>query len=185
MVFPANSYLNKTINVVVGVCHVGWYKGSDTSENMPSHPTQKAYLNIHCHENLSRIVSLPRFSLTYLQSWALPEKLPLCSHSGTSQHFKEPEGSSPCSQEPSTGPCPRLLVNFRNKLIFYGEELLAPRPTPKLEDHPLSAIRDCLFNIFAATLHIWRLSPPSATCGLAMPWWKGTHLTWPRFSLVS
>jgi hypothetical protein len=26
---------------------------------------------------------------------------------------------------------------FRNKLIFY-DELLAPRPTPKLEDHPLS-----------------------------------------------
>ena len=25
---------------------------------------------------------------------------------------------------------------------------------PKLEDHPLSAVRDCLFNIFAATLHI-------------------------------
>ena len=37
---------------------------------------------------------------------------------------------------------------------FYGEELLVPRPTPKLKDHPLSAVRDCLFNIFAATLHI-------------------------------
>jgi hypothetical protein len=49
---------------------------------------------------------------------------------------------------------PRLLVNFRNKIIFYGEELLAPRPTPKLEDRPLSAVRDCLVNIFAATLHI-------------------------------
>jgi hypothetical protein len=35
-------------------------------------------------------------------------------------------------------PCPRLRVNFRNNLIFYGEELLDPRPTPKLEDHPLS-----------------------------------------------
>jgi hypothetical protein len=32
----------------------------------------------------------------------------LCSHSGTSQHFKEPEGSSPCSQDPSTGPYPEL-----------------------------------------------------------------------------
>jgi hypothetical protein len=30
----------------------------------------------------------------------------LCSHSTTSQHFKEPEGSSPCSQKPSTGPYP-------------------------------------------------------------------------------
>jgi len=43
---------------------------------------------------------------------------------------------------------------FRNKIRFYGEELLAPRLTPKLEDHHLSAVRDCLFNIFAATLHV-------------------------------
>jgi len=27
------------------------------------------------------------------------------------------------------------------------------RPTPELEDHPLSPVRYCLFNIFAATLH--------------------------------
>ena len=32
--------------------------------------------------------------------------------------------------------------------------MLAPRPTPKLEDHPLSPVRDCLFNIFTATLHV-------------------------------
>jgi len=37
---------------------------------------------------------------------------------------------------------------------FQGQALLAPRPTPKLEDHPLSVVRDCLFNLFAATLHI-------------------------------
>jgi hypothetical protein len=44
---------------------------------------------------------------------------------------------------------------FRD-VIFYGEELLAPRPTPQMEDHPMSAVRDCLFNVFAATLHIWK-----------------------------
>jgi hypothetical protein len=75
-------------------------------------------------------------------------------------------------------PGPWLCESFCNKLIFYGEELLASRPTPKLEDHPLSAVRDCLFNIFAASLHTWRASPPSATWGRAMPWWQGTHLTW-------
>ena len=32
--------------------------------------------------------------------------------------------------------------------------MLASRPNPKLEDHPLLAARDGLFNIFAATLHI-------------------------------
>jgi hypothetical protein len=53
-------------------------------------------------------------------------------------------------------PGPRLCDLFRNMAIFYGEELLEPLPTPKLEDHPLSAGRDCLFNVFAATLHIRR-----------------------------
>jgi hypothetical protein len=55
-----------------------------------------------------------------------------------------------------------------NIIIFYGEELLAPHPTPKLEDHPLSAVCDCLFNVFAATLHNWRLfldpQPEDAPC---------------------
>jgi len=43
---------------------------------------------------------------------------------------------------------------MRNRIRFDGEELLATRPTVKLEDRPLSAVRDCLFNIFGATLHI-------------------------------
>jgi hypothetical protein len=118
----------------------------------------------------------------FLRSWQL------CSCSGIFQHFKEPEGSSPCSQESSTGPypepdrsssyipfylskiyclptyilvflvvsfllafppiyymhslpppfmpiikridpCLRLRLSFCNKIIFYGEELLAPHPT--------------------------------------------------------
>jgi hypothetical protein len=40
---------------------------------------------------------------------------------------------------------------FRNKICFYGEASLALRPTPTLEDHPLSALRDCLFKFFSAT----------------------------------
>src|SRR5215470_11032516 len=74
----------------------------------------------------------------------------------------EPGGSLPHSQEPANCPCqrigpgPRLRRLLCNIIIFYGEELLAPRPTHKLEDHPLSPVRDCLFNVFAATLHNWR-----------------------------
>ena len=49
------------------------------------------------------------------------------------------------------------------------------RPTPKLEDHPLSAVRDCLFNIFAATHHIGgRSSIRKLRTRHAMPWWQGT-----------
>jgi hypothetical protein len=29
------------------------------------------------------------------------------------------------------------------ELLFYGEKLLDPRPTPKLDDHSLPAVRDC------------------------------------------
>jgi hypothetical protein len=39
-------------------------------------------------------------------------------------------------------------------ILFYGEGLLAPRPTPNPEDHPSSAVRGCLFNLFTSTLHI-------------------------------
>jgi hypothetical protein len=70
------------------------------------------------------------------------------------------------------------LLSFRNKIIFYDEELSAPHPIPKLEDNPLLSVRDCLFNILSATLFIGRLSPPSKTRGRTMPWVQGTHLTW-------
>jgi hypothetical protein len=46
----------------------------------------------------------------------------------------------------------RHFETFYNKLNFYSEWLLAPWPIPKLEDHPLSAVCDCLFDIFTATL---------------------------------
>jgi hypothetical protein len=87
----------------------------------------------------------------------------------------EPEGSLPSSQELSTctypalnqssiplpgsfiqkiRPGPRFIVPLRNEFVFYGEGLLAPRPTGKLEDHPLSFVRGCLFNIFSSNLEL-------------------------------
>jgi len=45
-------------------------------------------------------------------------------------------------------------VIFRNKLDSYGEESLDLRPAPKLEDHLLPAVHDCLVNTFAAALYI-------------------------------
>ena len=72
----------------------------------------------------------------------------------------------------------RTSEMFRNMLRFHGEELLVPSPTPK--DHSLSAARDCVFNIFAATLHIWKpfLHPQSedAPCsGDRDPTYHGLH----------
>jgi len=50
--------------------------------------------------------------------------------------------------------------------------MLAPRPNPKLEVHSLSAVRDCLFNVFATNLHAGGRSS-IRTWGRAMPWWQG------------
>jgi hypothetical protein len=62
-------------------------------------------------------------------------------------------------------------VTFLNKLFLWW--VVSPLPSPKLEDHPLSAVCDCLFNIFTTSLHIWRLSLPCKTWGCAMLWWQG------------
>jgi hypothetical protein len=74
-------------------------------------------------------------------------------------------------------PTSRQQFIFPNMKRFYGEELLAPRPTPKLEDHHMSAVRDCLFNIFAATLHIGGCSfiRYLRTCHAVV---TGTNLSW-------
>jgi len=71
----------------------------------------------------------------------------------------EPEGSLPCSQKRTQGP-----------MYFYGEELLAIHQNLKLDDHPLSDVRDCLFSIFAAIFRIEKPSPLSSTRGRALPW---------------
>jgi hypothetical protein len=82
-------------------------------------------------------------------------------------NIMEPEVSLPRLQVPATCPCtrpplfrshqrisksPRQTCLFRNKARCYGEELSAPRPTSKLDDHPLLVVRDCLFSIFTVTI---------------------------------
>jgi hypothetical protein len=53
---------------------------------------------------------------------------------------------------------------FCNKLALYGEWLLAPRPTPTLEDHPLSFVRGCLFSIFTAGDRPFHPQPEDTPC---------------------
>jgi hypothetical protein len=68
------------------------------------------------------------------------------------------------------------LWHFVTSLFFLRCEV--PRPTPKLNCHPFSAVHDFQFNVFAVTLHVWRPSPLSVTWRHAMSWWPSTHLAW-------
>ena len=87
-------------------------------------------------------VSLPR-----------PYTPPLLTHTrhmpspSHSSRFYHPQSGLFCLQRKHPA-CECFLTGLLNR-----EGLLAPRPTPKLEDHPL-AVHDCLFNLFAATLHV-------------------------------
>jgi len=71
---------------------------------------------------------------------------------------------------------------FCSKTSFYGEELSALCPTPKLEDHPLLADHSCLFNIFAATLHTKSRFPIHhlRTCDAVV---TGNQLSWHQTTL--
>jgi hypothetical protein len=115
----------------------------------------------------------------------------LLPHSQVSCPYPEPDRYSPCPHMPLAedyapfplrGSYQRICPGRRHmylflKASFYGEELSAPRPTPKLEARPLSVVRDCLFNVFVATFHI---GGRSAICN---PMTRhvmvtGTHISW-------
>jgi hypothetical protein len=75
----------------------------------------------------------------------------------------------------SFSPDQRPFWMIHDRICFYGEELLVPRPTPKLEDHTLSTVRDCWFNIFTATLHIGGCS------SIRNPRTRHVHFSWRNF----
>jgi len=50
-------------------------------------------------------------------------------------------------------------------MIMYGRDLLATRPTTRLEGYFFSAVFDCLLTIFTSSFLIWRLSPAHGTRG--------------------
>jgi hypothetical protein len=40
---------------------------------------------------------------------------------------------------------------FQRSTAFYGRRHLAPHPILRLEEHPLSVVHYCLFNVFTAS----------------------------------
>ena len=82
----------------------------------------------------------------------------------------------------SISPSPSSCEKLCNMAGFYSEELLAPRPTPKLEVHPLSAVRDCLFNIFVVRLQTGGRSS-IRNLRTHHAWWQGpTYQPWALYN---
>ena len=73
----------------------------------------------------------------------------------------------------------RHMYPFRNKASFYGEELMALRPTPKPENHPLLAVRDFIQNIHNYLAYCRPFLHPQPEDAVT-----GTHLSWNDFRLV-
>jgi hypothetical protein len=86
-----------------------------------------------------------------------PSPLPVRSHISPVQSTPlHPTSSRHISfQVPTLKSISHRCVVLKDHNVRYYGQLLAPRPTPKLKDHPLSHVRGCLLNIFAATRHIW------------------------------
>jgi hypothetical protein len=59
-------------------------------------------------------------------------------------HIHLPLLRSFCINRASPTPC----AIFGSMLEFFGKQLLPPPSTLKKKDHPLSALRDCLFSVF-------------------------------------
>jgi hypothetical protein len=77
-------------------------------------------------------------------------------------------------------PSSRFCKPVRRIVNCYGEQLSATRPTPKLENHPFLAVRDCLFSTFAPTHRSPRKCPtrvPSLTNIVQSTEWARSHRT--------
>jgi hypothetical protein len=68
--------------------------------------------------------------------------------------------------------------SFITNLYFYGERLLAPRPTSRLEDHSLSFVHGCQFIVLASTPHSSGPSLQPQTKDVPCCSDEGTHITW-------
>jgi hypothetical protein len=131
----------------------------------------------HCNNTTNRVRM--SYSLTHGAEpfWMNHQ---FCSYSRTSQHFMEPEGSLPCSQEPSTGPYPkpyrsspyRPILSLKSILILSTHLSLCLPSSLFLSDFPTNILYAFLF------------SPVRAICPVHPPWLDHSNYTW-RYKLWS
>jgi hypothetical protein len=138
------------------------------SSEANSYPTNQEILytlrdsKVYCHDRKSPLTYLLTYLLTYGAEPFLRSHQ-LCSHSRTSQHFMEPEVSSPCSQEPSSGPYPERARYWSLSCARWIQSTL----------YKFIFLRPIL--IFALYLRLGPPGGPSIHASLPKLLWKSLH----------
>jgi hypothetical protein len=139
------------VSFILAFPPISWMHSSSTHScymSCPSHPpwldhsnyawrrVQAIFSSAPCSQTLTFLSQLPRANSDILQSFIQAIR-----------------------------PGPRPLWHFVTSLLFYAD-MLVPRSTPKLEDHPLSAVRDCLLKMLSnsKTEQMGKHMGPSQTC---------------------
>jgi hypothetical protein len=71
-----------------------------------------------------------------------------------------------------------FLRIFVTSLFFLRRGIVSPTLNSHAGGPPLVGCTRLLIQYIRSNLHNWRVFPPSAIWGRAMPWWRGTHVTW-------
>jgi hypothetical protein len=137
-----SSFHRKTYICLLIQCHL-----------CPIWPVLPLNLNFHFDISFATVMSDP--AQYRLHTFHVPNLMPIFLNLG---HF--PKNLSKFE----------ALCDILSQAYFLWWGLVSPTPNSQVKDHPLSAVWNCLFNIFAATPHIWSLSSPSSTWGRAMLW---------------
>jgi hypothetical protein len=72
-------------------------------------------------------------------------------------------------------PIPMPWALFHTVLVLQWGVIITA-PNSNLEYNPLAAVHGSVFNVFKATIPIYRLSSPPATSACAMLWRQGPHI---------
>jgi hypothetical protein len=116
-----------------------------TNGNVSFAEETNSQLSVDCplEKRMPRVIIAKSYYSMSINAWFITYSMPFFQRLGHTKESVQVQGT---------------LKHFITiKKNFYSEGLLATCTTPKLEDHPLSAVHYCLFNIFTQKYNFFTL----------------------------